>query len=226
MINANGDIVGTMNWSSTSAAVLKLSPTYDARRALEIVIPASFAGAGAEADAKGITIDNASDSISIDITDGGSTAMNIAGAAATGILLTHSGTGAGIDISGAADLPLIEIAHSSTATSGYGMRITASTGALKDSIFIDNNGDSQVTRGMYIDRDGNANSQIVVGLRVDADNAGTGTAAAGISFNGGSAMDAIIQVAADATDPTDGGGAATGRIPIYVGSTKKYLAYY
>ena len=36
----------------------------------------------------------------------------------------------------------------------------------------------------------------------------------------------VFELPADATDPTAGGGAATGRIPVYIGGATRYLAYY
>lgn len=36
----------------------------------------------------------------------------------------------------------------------------------------------------------------------------------------------VFELPADATDPTSGGGAATGRIPVKIGGVTKYLAYY
>jgi len=233
-INANGDTVATMNWSSTTAAVLKLTPTHDARRALEIIIPASFAGAGAEADAKCITIDNASDSICIDMTDAGSTAISIVGHTTRGIFITHAGTGEGVYVSAAGSTaaagffgggayPALELEQNGTSTNSFGIRLTQSTAAVKDGIFIDCNADSNVVRGMYIDRDANVDAQAVSALRLDASNLGTGTAV-GIDF--AVYKSGIFRVDTDNTDPTGGGGAATGRIPILVAGTARYLAYY
>jgi hypothetical protein len=36
----------------------------------------------------------------------------------------------------------------------------------------------------------------------------------------------VFELPADATDPTGGGGAATGRIPVLIGGVLRYLAYY
>ena len=47
-----------------------------------------------------------------------------------------------------------------------------------------------------------------------------------IDFTRALAGTKLIYIPANATDPTEGGGAATGRIPVDVGGTTKYLAYY
>ena len=38
--------------------------------------------------------------------------------------------------------------------------------------------------------------------------------------------EAVMKFAADASDPTSGGGAATGRVAVDIGGNIKYLAYY
>ena len=55
---------------------------------------------------------------------------------------------------------------------------------------------------------------------------GTGTDVAYMIDVTATGYDGVLNVTADATDPTGGGGAATGRIPILVGGATKYLAYY
>lgn len=228
-INANGDINATLSWASTTAAVLKLTPIYNARRALEIIIPASFTS-GSEGDAKAITIDNSSDSISIDMSDAGSTGMNITGASISGITITHSGTGAGIEITasgsgagalvlGGGDYPSIDITQNGTATNSYGIRLTQDTNAIKHGLFVDCNANSSVLGGIYIDRDGSVDTNMIYALRLDANNAGTGT---GVGINFGSYKTAIFSCASDTTAV----GAAVGRIPIVVGGVVRYLAYY
>ena len=47
--------------------------------------------------------------------------------------------------------------------------------------------------------------------------------AVGVAFG---SMTHMFQFPADATDPTSGGGAATGRIPVSIGGATRYLAYY
>ena len=63
----------------------------------------------------------------------------------------------------------------------------------------------------------------IYNVKIDNSNEGSGQAV-GIEFN--SFKTGIFAVAADATDPTGAGGAATGRIPIVVGGALKYLPYY
>ena len=236
-INANGDIVGTMNWSSTSAAVLKLTPTHDARRALEIIIPVSFAGAGSESDAKAITIDNQADSITIDITNGGLTALDIQGCSVSAIDINHVGSASALIIVGAgsaacvdltgATYPAMDITQDGTSSTSYGIRITQGTAALKEGIFIDDNANSHLSESIYIDRDLNSSS-LGWAMKIDSNNAGSGNSG-GIDFGGmptGVNKGRIFNVPTDNTDPTSGGGGASGRIAIQVGASTRYLAYY
>lgn len=232
LYNASENVVLRMKYGSlTSAAIQKIHIQNDARRGIEFIV-----GSTLGSDAKCITIDNPSTSICIDMTDGGSTGLSIAGSSQNGIVIQHSGTAAGIDISGgpgdalikaaaSGDYPGIDISYTGTGSNAYGLRITGGANTLKEGILIDSNADSHLAEGMTIDRDGNADNQIVVALRIEAANLGVGTKAVGIDFTG-AAIQAIMNVATDATDPTGGGGAATGRIPIYVAGNLKYLAYY
>ena len=48
---------------------------------------------------------------------------------------------------------------------------------------------------------------------------------AGLARFDGNGTD-VFELPADATDPTSGGGAATGRIPVRIGGSTVYLAYY
>lgn len=232
LINSSETEILKFNYNATTTQAIQLINIKDNdKRGIEFIVE-STRGSGA----KCITIDNPSNSISIDMTDAGSTGINIAGASTSGIVITHSGTGAGIDISGAGsaagaltigggNYPSIDINQNGTATNSFGIRITQDTNALKDGIFIDNNANSHVSRGMYIDRDLAADNQIGVALRLECANTGVGGKACGIDFTGAT-IQAIMNVAADATDPTGGGGAALGRIPIYVAGVLRYLAYY
>ena len=221
-INANGDVVSSLNWSSTSIAVLKLAPTYDARRALEIAIPASFAGVGAEADAKAITIDNAADSISIDITDGGLVGLEIAGCDTSAIKLKNNSTNAAlIDLTGAnsGTYPIIDMVQDGASTNSYGIRIVQGTAAAKEGIYIDDNASSHLSESIFIDRDSNSTSDAAA-IKINSDNAGTGESI-GIDFSGSSSQ-RVIKVAAD----TGGIGTIAGRITIMVGGSTKFIPYY
>jgi len=220
-INANGDVVSSLNWSSTSIAVLKLAPTYDARRALEIAIPASFAGVGAEADAKAITIDNAADSISIDITDGGLVGLQIAGCDTSAINVTNAPTnGPGIDLTyTGSSYPNIDIEQNGASTNSYGIRIVQGTAAAKEGIYIDDNASSHLSESIFIDRDSNSTSDAAA-IKINSDNAGTGESI-GIDFSGSSSQ-RVIKVAAD----TGGIGTIAGRITIMVGGSTKFIPYY
>lgn len=48
----------------------------------------------------------------------------------------------------------------------------------------------------------------------------------GVARFDGVSSGAVMELPADATDPTGGGGAATGRIPVIIGGTTRFLAYY
>lgn len=226
-INSTGTVLVINNGDSAGVGILQITPVGTAARGIEFIIPS-----GLGADAKCITIDNPSVSICIDMLDAGSTGMNIAGASANGIILNHSGTANALDVDGApsaaalvdfttsGDYPALEMSYTGAATNSYGIRITAGTSTLKEAIFIDSNADSHLTEGITIDRDGNSAGGIMPAMDIQALNAGGG-GAVGIKFNTAS-IDAVIQVAADAT----AAGAYAGRIPIYVGTTKKYLHYF
>jgi|GEM_PF-6356117 len=221
VFNANGDVNAVLNWSSTTAAILKLAPIHDARRALEIIIPASFAGAGSEADAKAITIANAADSICIDITDGGLVGLQIAGCDTSAIKITSpSSNAATIDLTGVSgSYPAIDIVQSGTATDSYGIRIVQAAAAIKEGIYIDDNASSHLSESIYIDRDSNSASNAAA-IKINSDNAGAGEAI-GIDFSGSSAQ-RVINVA------TDNGAIGTyaGRITIAVAGVTKFVPYY
>ena len=61
-------------------------------------------------------------------------------------------------------------------------------------------------------------------LDLDGSNAGAGSHI-GIRFSNGT-YDFVFQFDPDATDPTGGGAAATGRIPVRISGATRYLAYY
>lgn len=232
LLNSTGNVVFRLKYgSATTAAYELIHIQNDARRGIEFIVDSALGD-----DAKCITIDNPSTSICIDMTDAGSIGINIAGASTSGITITHNGTGAGIDVSasgsaagaitvGGGDYPSIDITQNGTATNSFGIRITQSTAALNDSIFIDCNADAHTVPAITIDRDGYADNQIVEALVIECANSGIGGKAVGIDFRS-TIIQAIMNVATDTTDPTGGGGAATGRIPIYVDGNLKYLAYY
>jgi len=66
--------------------------------------------------------------------------------------------------------------------------------------------------GAYIQNQGSASITNVVGLRLDAQSGGTNNW--------------VMELPADATDPTSGGGAATGRIACVIGGVTRYIPYY
>jgi len=227
LINSSGSTVASLNYgSATTAAIMKIAPTNDARRGLEFVV-----GSTLGSDAKCITIDNPSTSISIDITDGGSTGLNIAGCSTNAITISHAGTGSALDIGAnasaatinlaASAYPAIEIAQSGTGSNSYGIRITEGADSLKSGILIDNDATSHVSHCMEIERLADADDQLVAAVVIKSANQGTGGRACGIDFTDAT-IQGIMNVAADTTAV----GTAAGRIPIYVGGTLKYLAYY
>ena len=103
-----------------------------------------------------------------------------------------------------------------------------------DNIYIDNDGtgksihidhdDDGSADTVHIDRDGNNAAQIWA-MEIDCDNAGAGVPA-GIDMSSFSAGEEVFAFPTDATDPTGGGGAATGRIAIDVGGATVYIPYY
>ena len=228
-INSTGTVLAVNNGDTVGVGILKITPIGTASRGIEFVIPATLASPC-------ITIDNPSTSTCIDMTDAGSTGINIAGASAYGInISSHAGTNASLNVSGGTnaasiavsggDYPAIDLIQNGASTNSFGIRISQDTNAVKAGILIDDNANSHVSQGMYIDRDLAADNQIGVALRIDCTNTGIGGKACGIDFTGAT-IQAIMNVAADATDPTGGGGAALGRIPIYVAGVLRYLAYY
>jgi len=109
----------------------------------------------------------------------------------------------------------IEVAASVAVTNLYQMHIaTATLGAgasvgTQIGVAIDNLTTAVSNYGLYI---GGANTYA---MWVDS----------GLSrFDGDGTR--VFELPADATDPTGGGGAAAGRIPVLIGGVTKYLAYY
>ncbi len=77
---------------------------------------------------------------------------------------------------------------------------------------------------LYIDQSSNsASEEFAVYIRCN--NSGAG-APGGIDMSSFSAGEAVMALVADATDPTSGGGAATGRVAVSIDGSIKYLAYY
>src|SRR3990167_3636617 len=240
LFNASASEVTTLFYGTgTTNALLKLAPTNDARRALEIV---TVTGLGA--DAKCITIDNPSESITIDITDAGLTGINLAGASQSGIIITHAGTDSALEITCTSDLPAVEIAANGTGANSYGIRLTRNTTSLKDGVLFDINSDSAVPKGMYIDIDMSSTSATPgIGLQVDSNNADTG-GADGIVVNAKSAAirvdsatigvdtspigntNASFKIAQDDTSITTSTTDSTGRIKINVAGATRYIPYF
>ena len=222
-INSNGDVVAILSYSAVgSNSVLLLSPKYTARRALEIILPASFTS-GSEGDAKAITIDNAADSICIDITDGGLVGLQIAACDTSAINVTNAPTnGPGLDLTySGGDYPVIDLEQSGTAANSYGIRLTQGSAAVKSGLYINNTANTHLARAIHINRAGNIDSQVVAAIRIDCLNTGVGGLATGIDFTGAT-IQSIMNVAADAT----AAGTYAGRIPIYVAGVLKYIHYY
>lgn len=88
-------------------------------------------------------------------------------------------------------------------------------------VTIDNNSSENT---IYIDHDSDSASDIYA-LKFDCDNAGSGKPG-GIDFGSFSSGEPIFKLPTDTTDPTGGGGVATGRIALSIGGATRYLAYY
>lgn len=129
-----------------------------------------------------------------------------------------------------------------TSTSDYGFSYLANKLYVRtngsENTYFGSSGDLHITSGYLnidsasnyygIDIDVSINSNILAatGIVVKPVNAGTGGA---IGIEMGSMSGAgkyMFSVPQDNTDPTGGGGAATGRIPILVNGVTRYLAYY
>jgi hypothetical protein len=121
------------------------------------------------------------------------------------------------------------------------IEITRDNSAGGIGIYIENASNETSAHALQIDRDG-ANLADIYAIIINCDNSTTASKAVAIEVNTGGtvlkcagtptigidvyACTNVLRVAADATDPTGGGGAAAGRIPVLVDSTLKYIAYY
>ena len=120
-------------------------------------------------------------------------------------------------VSHGSDSSLLTLNKSGVGVGNAGAITNAGTG---NGLYIDQNG---VGVSLHLDTDVNDGAAIFAQL-VQCTNAGAGIAG-GIDLSDAN-LDRVIKVAADATDPTGDGGAATGRIPIDVGGATVYIAYY
>ncbi len=72
--------------------------------------------------------------------------------------------------------------------------------------------DPTTNRGLRVENFGNAGSTTSIGISIEG--------------QGGATNNYVFELPADATDPTGGGGAATGRIPCLIGGVTRYIPYY
>jgi hypothetical protein len=91
-------------------------------------------------------------------------------------------------------------------------------------IWFLNHDNADTNPTLDIDVDGN-NSSDLKAIRIDVDNAGAGDGV-GIDFSSMGSPNKPFKFTANATDPTGGGGAADGRVPIDIGGVTKYFAYW
>lgn len=114
--------------------------------------------------------------------------------------------------------PLVYIAQNGGASTGY--CLTLSTQGLGTNLYVENLSAGNCIEMLSL---GNAASD-TYGIKMNLVNSGAGNTI-GIDFSA-TAVNFAFQFTADATDPTGGGGAATGRIPVRIGGATRYLAYY
>lgn len=131
------------------------------------------------------------------------------------LTLTHNGT----DTS---SRELLKITNDNTAATGT-IPLYIKQDSTGSAFFIDSNG----VTGNAIEIDQNSDSASnIYAMKIVSDNAGAGSPG-GIDFTGMSAGEFFFAFPTDATDPTGGGGAATGRIAIKDGGgTTRYIPYY
>jgi hypothetical protein len=114
------------------------------------------------------------------------------------------------------DVMGLVLGQNNTITDSYGIRIGDAAGAgwpdkttTSYAIHIADQTGGSTSHGLYI---------------VDADDYSIWVDAGLSRFDGDGTN--VFELPADATDPTSGGGAATGRIPVKIGGSTVYLAYY
>lgn len=153
--------------------------------------------------AAAISIDNDSEGPGIDITTTGS------GDNSHGLYISHGATdadAAGIKVETDSDITSVFLLNSD---GGYGIE-------------MDYTGGGPVEFPIKITRASDT-SYLVSAIKLDVSN--NSGEACGIDFYD-MGLSPIFKVYTNNTDPTGGGGAATGRIPIKVGGVTRYLAYY
>jgi len=135
----------------------------------------------------------------------------------------NTGIGFGVytNIGATMGAPLVRFESANSAGDNEILRIVQ--GSDTTGVVIDSDADA-INPALDIQRDGSHASEIV-GLAINVNNAGAGEPV-GIDFASMAQGEAAFRFIADATDPTGGGAAATGRVAIDIGGSVVYMAYY
>lgn len=179
-----------------------------------------------------LSIQQDADAVAISVVAGGTTTDNILSiqgdSLTTGSLAYFYSNSSSTSVRN-----LVEIHNDNSAATGA-IPLSVTQDGNEYSIVIDQNGEgtgiaismagvqgvSEFGLEIAGDRNSAANT---ADIRLIASNGGAGNHS-GIRFSG--TYNYYFEIAADGTDPTGGGGAATGRLPILVGGALRYLAYY
>lgn len=105
---------------------------------------------------------------------------------------------------------------------GTNLSILNSGSSSGTSIDVSNTTNSGTAIDVFASNDSASDIPVV---KINGGNSGAGNTI-GIDFSSMSAGEYIFSVPADATDPTGGGGAATGRIAVKIGGATRYIPYY
>lgn len=139
-----------------------------------------------------------------------------------GIRISNANGFTGRNAANTADIEIIRLAGDNSVSIG-----SNATGTAAGSVYVNLD---QVDQDFIVRSDTNANHFVSdAGAFTGAGAFGFGTvvsASAFIHIIKPAGATTVFEFVADNTDPTGGGGAATGRIPITIGGATRYLAYY
>lgn len=217
LINASDATVATFYGSPSSGAAI-----------IDLAIPNAASGIrgieisnGASSNEALVHLTNSGTGVTMDIT------KSVNNSATVISLVNSSGTGTSISITGSKGHGVYIDAtnlDNATVSNAAAVHILMGTGAIGNGILVDDNSDS-IGAAVKIDRDSTTGTATITGLSIDVDSAGGGQVI-GIDLSGMAAGERIFKLPTDNTDPTGGGGAATGRIAVDIGGVVKYVPYY
>lgn len=215
-IGASGTVLSIFNNSAASGAIFDMDLAQSSvvdNRGIEISNTATSTGAM-------LHMTNTGSGLTMDITKSANNStsvilvVNTTGNGNTISLTTGKGNGIYID----------STPDNADTTNASAVHILVNTAGTGNGIFINDDSDS-IGAAIKIDRDSTTGTASITGMSIDVDSAGGGIVV-GIDLSGMATGQRVFKFVADATDPTSGGGAATGRIAIDIGGSVKYLAYY